>query len=213
MAQTIGYLAAPIDCRFSVVRSKESTAGNFICDVVRRAYHCDAVLLCGGALRADRIMPAGKFTYKDILDFVPFQDSIVVIKLKGSSIIKALEHSVSGVPKAEGRFPQISGIRFIYDPTAEIGKRIRKVFISKYIDGGIDTFEQSVHNLKKLDDSEAKENENGYSNKMKNEQYELIKENEVYTIATREYLANGGDGFEVYKNETIKTLVDGEAGS
>merc|ERR1712003_592619 len=72
MSQTIGYLAAPIDARFSVVRSRESTSGNFISDVIRRAYHCDAVLLCGGALRADRIMPAGKFTYKDILDIVPF---------------------------------------------------------------------------------------------------------------------------------------------
>merc|ERR1712130_234877 len=41
---------------------------------------------------------------------------------------------------------------------------------------------------------------------------ELIKEDEIYTVATREYLANGGDGFEVYKNETIETLVDGEAG-
>merc|ERR1712228_474228 len=61
---------------------------------------------------------------------------------------------------------------------------------------------------KKLDDSKAEENEH----KKDGEQMELIKEDEVYTIATREYLANGGDGFEVYKNETIKTLVDGEAG-
>ena len=44
------------------------------------------------------------------------------------------------------------------------------------------------------------------------DQMQLIKEDEVYTIATREYLANGGDGFEVYKNETIETVVDGEAG-
>ena len=110
MAQTIGYLAAPLDARFSVVRAKESTSGNFISDVIRRAYHCDGVIICGGALRADRIMPAGKFTYKDILDIVPFQDAIVVIKLTGKSIIKALEHSVSGMPKAEGRFPQIAGL-------------------------------------------------------------------------------------------------------
>lgn len=148
MAKTIGYLNADIDARFSVVRSQESTSGNFMADVVRRAYHCDGVILCGGMLRADRIMPAGKFTYGDILDIVPFQDSIVVLKLKGSSIVKALEHSVSGVPKAEGRFPQISGIRFLYDGTAEKGKRIRNVWISRYIESKIKSFKTAFENMK-----------------------------------------------------------------
>ncbi len=79
------------------------------------------------------------------IDIVPFQDSIVVIKLKGLSIIKALEHSVSGMPKAEGRFPQISGIRFVYDPNEEVGKRIKNVWISKYIDKKIHTFKKSFY--------------------------------------------------------------------
>ena len=132
MSKTIGYLNAEIDARFSVVRSRESTAGNFIADVVRRAYHCDGVILSGGCLRADRVMPAGAMSFGDILDIVPFQTPVVVIRLKGSSIVKALEHCVSAVPKAEGRFPQISGIRFIFDPEAEPGKRIKNVWTSWY---------------------------------------------------------------------------------
>ncbi len=36
--------------------------------------------------------------------------------------------------------------------------------------------------------------------KKKNINKKIIDNDEIYTIATREYLANGGDGFEVYKN-------------
>jgi len=200
MAQTIGFLAAPIDARFSVVRSRESTAGNFICDVIRRAYHCDGVILCGGALRADRVMSAGPFTYGDILDIVPFQDSIVVLQLKGSSIVKALEHSVSGVPKAEGRFPQIAGIRFLYDPEAAKGCRVRSVWISRYHDEGTSSFQKSFENLLTEDSASSVHG------------MQPLDAEAVYTVATREYLANGGDGFAVYKEETLETVVDGEAG-
>eukprot|EP01083_Nonionella_stella_P311147 1108378_1 len=198
--QTIGYIAGPLDVRKSVVRSRESNAGNFFTDVIRRAYHVDGVILNGGTLRADRIMSAGAFTYKDILDFVPFQDSVVVVKLKGSSIIKALEHAVSGLPKAEGRFPQISGIRFIFDAKEEVGKRVKKVWISRYQDRGIHTFSKAYREVKEKEEDDE------------DEQLDLIDEDAVYSIATREYLAGGGDGFDVYKNETLETVVDGEEG-
>eukprot|EP01083_Nonionella_stella_P010016 28619_1 len=200
MGQTIGYIETDLDARFSVVRARESTSGNFITDVIRRAYHVDGVILNGGTLRADRIMSAGAFTYKDILDFVPFQDSVVVVKLKGSSIIKALEHAVSGLPKAEGRFPQISGIRFIFDAKEEVGKRVKKVWISRYQDRGIHTFSKAYREVKEKEEDDE------------DEQLDLIDEDAVYSIATREYLAGGGDGFDVYKNETLETVVDGEEG-
>jgi len=227
MGQTIGYLAAPIDCRFSTVRSQESTAGNFVADVIRRAYRCDVVFLCGGALRADRILPAGKFTYKDILDLVPFQDSIVVIKMKGSSIIKVLEHGVSGVPKADGKFPQISGLRFLYDPAQPIGQRVKKVWIERYVDERISSFAKSLSSLKggqspnaeqqdveekdaANDDDDGDEVEVGLDDE--EDQMEIIKHDQVYKLATRQYIANGGDGYTVFEQETVETIVDEEAG-
>merc|ERR1719361_398558 len=203
MSKTIGYLNGDIDARFSVVRSQESTSGNFMADVVRRAYHSDAVMLCGGMLRADRIMPAGKFTYGDILDIVPFQDSMMVVKMKGSSIVKALEHSVSGVPKAEGRFPQISGMRFLYDGTAPIGERVKNVWISRYVDEGIRDFQSAFENMKDEEDGDRAIDEHGM---------QPLDPDAVYTMATREYLANGGDGFKMFKDETLETVVDAEAG-
>lgn len=42
----------------------------------------------------------------------------------GKQILEALENGVCKYPKTEGRFPQISGISFGFDPEAEPGKRI-----------------------------------------------------------------------------------------
>ncbi len=39
-----------------------------------------------------------------------------------------------------------------------------------------------------------------------------LDEDAVYSIATMGYLAMGGDGFSVYKNETVETVIDDEAG-
>lgn len=111
--KAIGYIETDLDIRFSTVRSRESNAGNFMCDIIRRAYKCDGVILCGGALRTDAIVKKGAFTFEDVLNFVPFQDPIVCLLLNGSQVIDSLEHAVSGVPKADGKFPQIGGLRYV----------------------------------------------------------------------------------------------------
>jgi len=36
-----------------------------------------------------------------------------------------LENGVSGYPKFEGRFPQVSGVRFKFDPRKPPGQRIK----------------------------------------------------------------------------------------
>lgn len=43
---------------------------------------------------------------------------------KGKQIHEALENGVSQVPKMEGRFPQVSGLSFEYDPSKPGGSRI-----------------------------------------------------------------------------------------
>lgn len=42
----------------------------------------------------------------------------------GQQILEALENSVCKYPKTEGRFPQVAGISFGFDPEAEPGNRI-----------------------------------------------------------------------------------------
>ena len=44
----------------------------------------------------------------------------------GSQLIAALENGVSQYPKHEGRFPQVSGMKFCFDPDCEAYHRIVK---------------------------------------------------------------------------------------
>ncbi len=53
-------------CRCSV-RRHETNLGNFVCDVLRGACHCDAVLINSGTLRSDAVHPAGQLTNRDLV--------------------------------------------------------------------------------------------------------------------------------------------------
>ena len=44
-----------------------------------------------------------------------------------------IEHSLSKVPLLGGRFPQVSGLRFIYDPDEPVGKRLKKMWVRRYV--------------------------------------------------------------------------------
>ena len=60
----------------------------------------------------------------------PFEDPCVVIQCTGAAIIAALENGVSTYPALEGRFPQVSGIRFAFDPAKPQGTRCSEVEIA-----------------------------------------------------------------------------------
>lgn len=48
---------------------------------------------------------------------MPFGNNLSAVKMTGEEIIAALENGVSGVETGQGRFPQVSGMRFDYDST------------------------------------------------------------------------------------------------
>jgi 5'-nucleotidase len=60
----------------------------------------------------------------------PFEDPCVVIQCTGAAIIAALENGVSTYPALEGRFPQVSGIRFAFDPAKPPMSRVSEVEIA-----------------------------------------------------------------------------------
>ena len=51
-------------------------------------------------------------------------DPLTVLHISGSQLIEALENGVSQYPKHEGRFPQVSGLTFSFDPRVPSGRRI-----------------------------------------------------------------------------------------
>jgi 5'-nucleotidase len=121
---TVGYTAVELDGSFATVRRKESALGNFIVDVVTHAMRADIGLLNSGSLRSERKHPVGAITHGDLGDILPFDDETVSVELTGSQILSALENSVSRYPAQEGRFCQVSGIMFDFDPQRPPNERI-----------------------------------------------------------------------------------------
>lgn len=124
LEKPIGYTAVPLDGRFTTVRTKESNLGNFVCDLMRHYYDADCALMAAGTVRGDQIYPPGVLLLKDILNCFPFEDPVVVLRVKGKAILEALENSVCLFPALEGRFPQVSNIQFAYNPKLPPGSRV-----------------------------------------------------------------------------------------
>ena len=124
LEKPVGYTAVPLDGRFTTVRTKESNLGNFVCDLMRHYYDADCALMAGGTVRGDQIYPPGVLLLKDIMNCFPFEDPVVVLRIKGNEIIEALENSVCLFPALEGRFPQVSNIQFAYNPKLAPGSRV-----------------------------------------------------------------------------------------
>lgn len=60
-------------------------AGNFIADIMLKAVHADICIINSSAFRSNRIHPRGNFRKKDLLSILPYNNSIVVIQIKGKN--------------------------------------------------------------------------------------------------------------------------------
>ncbi len=126
----IGATEGALDSRRNVVRGEEATMGNLIADAMRAQTGADIAIMNGGGIRADRTYDAGAaLTRRDILTELPFGNVTVVTEIPGSQVLAALENGVSQVEKGAGRFPQVSGLTFTLDPSAEAGKRVSEVMV------------------------------------------------------------------------------------
>ncbi|KAJ9640972.1 hypothetical protein H2199_005640 [Coniosporium tulheliwenetii] len=131
LEKPVGYTAAPLDARFTTVRLKESNIGNFVADLMRFHYGGDCCIMAAGTIRGDQIYPPGVLRLKDIMNCFPFEDPVVVLRVKGAAILAALENSVSTYPALEGRFPQVSNIFFTFNPELPPDARVISVKIGQ----------------------------------------------------------------------------------
>ncbi len=126
----IGVTETAMDSRRNVVRGEESAMGDLIADAMRAATGADVAIMNGGGIRADRTYEAGtRLTRRDILTELPFGNVTQLTAIPGSQLLAALENGLSQVEKGAGRFPQVSGLTLVYDPSAEPGTRIASVLI------------------------------------------------------------------------------------
>lgn len=117
------------------VRYHETNIGNLITDILRDVAqkkvgkHVDAAIINAGDIRT-RLAP-GNITRKDLYSLLPFSNQLVILKLTGSQLKKAMEHGLSNVKSGSGAFPQISGIRLKYDSSREPGNRITSIEVNE----------------------------------------------------------------------------------
>ena len=124
LQKPIGYTATSLDGRFKTVRRAESNLGNFVCDLMRFYHDADCGMMAAGTIRGDQIYPPGVIRIRDIMNCFPFEDPVVVLRLKGKAIRAALENGVSLFPALEGRFPHVSNIKYGFSSSKPPGSRL-----------------------------------------------------------------------------------------
>ena len=114
------------------LRSLEVPIGNLVADALRHASGADIGMTNSGGIRAD--LPAGDITVGDINSVLPFANYLVVLEITPAVLWDVLEHSVSALP-GNGRFMQVSGISFTFDPYQDDGHRVLNILYGgNYLD-------------------------------------------------------------------------------
>lgn len=152
----VGRTLTALDTRSTEVRSGENAFGNLVADALREAVAADVALMNSGGIRGNRrYLPGAVLTRGDLQSELPFRNRIALLEISGAQLRSALEDGLRGYDDLTGAFPQVSGLRVVFDPEAEVGRRILSVETD---DGPID-------------------------------------ENRRYSLATVDFLAQGGDGY------------------
>jgi 2',3'-cyclic-nucleotide 2'-phosphodiesterase (5'-nucleotidase family) len=126
----VGKTAVELDSRRATVRLKEAAIGNLFADAIRDYVKADIGLTNGGGIRGDRTYEPGTvLTRKDVLTELPFGNVAVLLEISGAELRKALEEGVSAVEDTAGRFPHVSGMRFVFDAARPKGNRVLEVEI------------------------------------------------------------------------------------
>ncbi|WP_330112070.1 bifunctional UDP-sugar hydrolase/5'-nucleotidase (plasmid) [Cetobacterium somerae] len=109
-------------------RYEESNVGNLIADAYKNHFNTEIAFMNGGGIRAN--IESGDFRLRDVISILPFSNKVGAFKYSGKTIVEALEHGVSSVDKKAGRFLQVSGMEYSYNPKNEVGSRVSNVTIN-----------------------------------------------------------------------------------
>ena len=129
-ARVVAETGDAIEGSRDVCRAMECPMGNLVADAMLDRVADQGVQIAiqnGGGVRAS--IGAGEVTMGEVLTVLPFQNTLSTFTVSGQTIIDALENGVSQVEEGAGRFPQVAGMAFTWDPKAEPGARIVSVTV------------------------------------------------------------------------------------
>ncbi len=129
--RVVAETAAPIIGDREVCRVEECEMGNLVADAMLARVAdqgIDIAIMNSGGIRAS--MDAGEITMGEVLTVLPFQNALSTFRLTGEQVIAALENGVSQVEEVAGRFPQVAGLKFVWDPSKPAGTgRVTEVLV------------------------------------------------------------------------------------
>ncbi|MFN3825347.1 MAG: bifunctional metallophosphatase/5'-nucleotidase [Pseudorhodobacter sp.] len=115
-------------------RAVECALGNLIAEAMLDRVKGQGITLAfqnGGGIRAS--IESGDITMGAVLAVLPFQNTLSTFQVTGAQVVAALENGVSKVEEGAGRFAQVAGLKYSFDPAAEPGARVSDVMVQ---DGG-----------------------------------------------------------------------------
>lgn len=130
LGETIGQSTVPLNALQADNRGQETNLGNLLADAYRAHFKTDVALLNGGSIRSNKVYAAGPITRKDVANILQFAGPVLKVEVSGKVLKQALENGVSRLGEEAGRFPQVSGLQFSYDPQKPALGRVVSVKIN-----------------------------------------------------------------------------------
>ncbi|XP_054253646.1 5'-nucleotidase [Indicator indicator] len=135
-SEEIGKTSVYLNGTSQACRFQECNMGNLLCDAalyenVRRPdtrswNHVSMCILNGGGIRSpiDEETTNGSITVEDLLSVLPFGGRFDLVRVKGSTLKEAFEHSVRRYGRGGGELLQVGGIHVVYDLSRSPGSRV-----------------------------------------------------------------------------------------
>lgn len=105
----------------------ETNFGSLVADAVRQTGQADIALVPADEI-GEGTVPAGTVPVATIVQKLPYAndsgDTVMVMRLTGAQIRKAVERGVSRAPQSFNGFLQVSGLQVRYNDSAPDGKRV-----------------------------------------------------------------------------------------
>lgn len=124
--RVLGRAPEVIDAVDSTSRAGESRFGNLVTDAMRLGTGADVALINSGALRFDDLLGPGEITTHLLEGIFLFADETraVTFPMTGARLRALLEAGVQRGNLGSGGYPQVSGVRFAFDPRRPGGERL-----------------------------------------------------------------------------------------
>ncbi|MCP3970550.1 MAG: multifunctional 2',3'-cyclic-nucleotide 2'-phosphodiesterase/5'-nucleotidase/3'-nucleotidase [Rhodobacteraceae bacterium] len=107
-----------IDGDRAVCRVEECAMGNLVADAMLDRVAAQGIQIAfanSGGIRSS--IDEGEVTMGEVMTVLPFQNTLSTFQITGQGVIDALENGVSQVEEVKGRFPQVAGMTFKWDPS------------------------------------------------------------------------------------------------